>query len=59
MCRFMIKLHKEEAQKMFDRGHTFYAISYQLEQWYKKTYTVKQIQKALGGIENNTVGHKN
>ena len=52
----MTKQHKEDAKEMYKDGHTFYAIAYQLEQWFKKLYTEKQIQAALGGVKNNIVG---
>lgn len=54
----MVKSHVEEAKKMFERGHTFYGIAYQLEQWFHKNYTEAQIQKALGGVENNPAHRK-
>lgn len=53
----MLKQHKEEALIEYDKGHTFYAIALQLEQWYHKVYTEKQIEKALG-LPNNPVGHE-
>ena len=52
----MNKHHKEEALDLHRQGHTFYAIAYQLEQWFKKVYTEAQLEKALG-LPNNPVGN--
>lgn len=51
----MNKAHKQDAEDMYNRGHTFYAITYQIEMWYHKKYTPAQIHKALGK-EDNKVG---
>lgn len=50
--------HIADAQTMYDEGHTFFAIGYQTKQWFQVQYTEAQIQKALGGVENNPVGHE-
>ena len=51
----MTKLHKEECKALYEDGHTFYGIAYQIKQDYGTVYTEKQIQKALGGVPNNPV----
>ena len=48
----------EAAWQLYEEQNTFYGIAYQLKMWFSKEYTEKQIQKALGGVENNPVGHK-
>ena len=48
--------HIEDAQEMYDQGHTFYAIAYQLKQWFSVIYSKEDIAKALGK-EDNPVGH--
>ena len=52
----MTRSHIEDAQEMYDQGHTFYAIAYQLKQWFQVQYTKAQIGKALEK-EDNPVGH--
>ena len=49
------KAYIPEMQEMYDKGHTFYGIAYQLKQWYSETYTEDEVQKALGGVENNKI----
>lgn len=51
----MNRHHKEEAKKLYKSGHTFYGIAYSLKQGYGQNYTEKQIQAALGGVENNKI----
>ena len=48
--------HIEDAQEMYAQGHTFYAIAYQLKQWFQTKYTKAEIAKALGK-EDNPIGH--
>lgn len=54
----MTKHEKEEAQILYDDGQTFFGIAYQLKMWFSKEYTENQIQKALGGVENNPKGRQ-
>ena len=54
----MTKHEIKEAQEMFNEGQTFYAISIQMGEWYGKKFTTpEKVRKALGGIEDNPLGH--
>lgn len=53
----MTKALIAEAKDLHDKGHTFYAIAYQLKQWYGVPYTEKQLSTALK-VKDNPVGHK-
>lgn len=53
----MDKDHIEEAQDLYDEGHTFFAIVIQLKNWFTVQYTQDEVAKALGDIPNNPIGH--
>ena len=52
----MDKGHVQEAKELYDRGMTFYAIRYQLKQWFNVTYSDIDIHTAVKG-DNHPVGH--
>jgi hypothetical protein len=48
-----------EAKRLYDDGHTFYAISTQMNEWYGKTFTTPEKIGTALGLPNNPLGRQN